>query len=215
MSHPPSGRSSSPPSTPWELLLPKICSLLSSFPAPRGSRVGAARSQPALVPSCARAAHPSAPVGWLEMGTADPGPRIGRRLRCLSACSGNLSERGWRSCRPVSSRCCGGEADRRSPRCQGSFSPSRGLVCPALLCGSTSPTGPGRFNPRGVAEPCGEGRALRTVPVLQRWGPWVAAAASLPLGSCLSQPPRWGRAQCPPPNPPVPAGPKLQISLIS
>lgn len=130
MSRAPSGRSSSPPSTPWELLLPKICSLLSSFAAPRGSRVGAARSQPALVLSYAHAAHPSAPVGWLEMGTADPGPRIGRRLRCLSACSGNLSERGWRSCRPVSSRCCGGEADRdAAPSAKGaapSFSPSKG-----------------------------------------------------------------------------------------
>jgi len=50
----PSGHSSTPSSTPRELLLPKICSFLSSFPAPRGSCVGVALGQPALVLSCAR-----------------------------------------------------------------------------------------------------------------------------------------------------------------
>lgn len=46
--------------------------------------------------------HPSVPAGWLEMGTADPGPQICHLLYCLSAC--------WESCPGVADRavsmCC-------------------------------------------------------------------------------------------------------------
>lgn len=57
----PSGRSS----TPRELLLPKVRSILSSFPMPRGSCVGVARSQPAPVLS---RAHTSQHAGGLARG---------------------------------------------------------------------------------------------------------------------------------------------------
>lgn len=40
--------------------------------------------------------HPSAPAGWLEMGTADPGPRICHLLCCLFAC--------WETCPSVAGR---------------------------------------------------------------------------------------------------------------
>lgn len=81
-------------STPRELLLPKICFLLSSSPAPRGSGAGAARGQPAPELSCAHIRVRQR--GWLEMGTADPIPRICHLLYCLSAC--------WETCPSVAAR---------------------------------------------------------------------------------------------------------------
>lgn len=58
----PSGHSSTQPSTPWELLLPKISSRPSSFPCAESSRVEGAQPEPALVLSCA---HTSQPAGRL------------------------------------------------------------------------------------------------------------------------------------------------------
>lgn len=66
-----------------------------SCPPSQLSRGGGAASQPACAGAELRT-HLSVPAGWLEMGTADPGPRICHLLYCLSA--------SWEACPSVADR---------------------------------------------------------------------------------------------------------------